>query len=233
LDDAGEPQGNGVPDLVDRFGGRWAVFVADDVSLGSGFEGTAATGGGDLVRNGVVSPAADIGNAYLYGTRDGAGNPVVFMALERLSGADGSVEFEIDQATVRLGHGGYGQGAPWKVNGARAADDLLVRVIFSGGAVAGAELLRWNEGAWDLIAAVTGEGCDAAELICSLSNREPIAAGPWPSYDTSGDPDSIGAGRFVELGVNVGALLGSHPVAQSIRVRTPEDIAFGYVVEGN
>lgn len=229
LDADGSAGGNGVPDAIDRFGGRWAVFVADDVSLGSGFEGTASVGGGEFVKNGVVSAARDLGNAYFYGTRDAAGNNVVFLALERLSDADGTVEFEIGQGTVRLGHGGYGHGVPWKVLGARADGDFLLRLGFAGGEVE-AEVGIWSAEGWHAIAATSGEGCNEAELLCVLSNGAPIARGPWPTVD--GGSGELGAGLFVEVGINAGALLGAQTQTRSIRVRTSEDIAFGHV-EGN
>jgi hypothetical protein len=226
----GAPQGNGVPDLIDRFGGRWGVFVADDVSLGSGFEGTASAGGGEFVKNGVASAAGDIGNVYFYGTRDASGNNVVFLGIERLSGADGTVELEIGQNAVGLGHGGYGHGVPWKVEGERADGDVLLSLSFVGGQVAAAAVGIRSEGGWHAIAGTTGEGCDVAELLCALSNRESIAKGPWPSVD--GGSGEIGAGLFVEVGINVGALLGAQTQERSLRVRTSEDVALGHV-EGN
>jgi hypothetical protein len=33
--------------------------------------------------------------------------------------------------------------------------------------------------------------------------------------------------------VNVGALLGADPLYTTVRMRTPEDAAFGYLGEGN
>lgn len=223
----GSPGGNGVPDAIDRYGGRWAVFVADDVSLGSGFEGTASVGGGEFVKNGVASAGADIGNVYFFGTRDSSGNNVVFLGIERLSGADGAVEFEIGQNAVGLGHGGYGHGVPWKVEGERADGDVLLRLSFAGGQLAAATAGIRSEGSWHAISGTTGEGCDAAELLCALSNRESIGRGPWPSVD--GGSGEIGAGLFVEVGINVGALLGTQMQERSLRVRTSEDVALGHV----
>src|SRR5262245_13944982 len=55
-----------------RDGIRGAVFIADDVSLGSGFESTALAGSPDLVRNGTAAAAHDLGNTYAYATRDAA-----------------------------------------------------------------------------------------------------------------------------------------------------------------
>ena len=91
----------GRPRDIGRYGGRWAVFIADDVSMGSGFEGTALAGSPDLVRNGKAAAAHDIGNAYAYGTKNAAGQSVLYLGVERLSGSNSYVEFELNQAVAR------------------------------------------------------------------------------------------------------------------------------------
>jgi hypothetical protein len=209
-----------------RAGARGAVFIADDVSLGSGFEGTELAGSPDLVRNGRVAAADDIGNAYVYSTRDAAGHTVLYLGAERLSDGDSYLEFELNQAVVRLGHGGFGQGKPWKVLGTRAANDVLVRLDFASGTLASVTVSRRSDGEWQTLAAFSGQGCDEAESLCAISNAGTVEGGPW-------DSGEIAPGRFVEVGVNLGALLGAEPALTSIRVRTPDDIAFGYFAEGN
>jgi hypothetical protein len=209
-----------------RDGALGTVFIADDVSLGSGFESTALAGSPDLVRNGTVAAANDLGSAYLYATRDAAGHTVLYLGVERLSDGDSYVDFELNQALVHLGHGGYGHGAPWKVLGARATNDALVRLEFTSGALASVSLYRLSAGQWQLAATLAGQGCDADETLCAVSNAEAIDGGPW-------HPEEIAAGRFTEVGVALGALLGADPALTSIRVRTPDDIAFGYFAEGN
>ena len=58
------------------------------------------------------------------------------------------------------------------------------------------------------------------------SNADAIEGGAWSEQ-------AIEAGRFVEMGVNVGALLpGTQPIFTTVRMRTPEDAAFGYFGEG-
>jgi hypothetical protein len=214
-------------DLFTAEGGALgAVFIADDISLGSGFEGTELAGSPDLVRNGTVAAANDIGNAYVYSTRDAAGHTVLYLGAERLSDGDSYLEFELNQAVVHLGHGGYGHGAPWKVLGTRAANDVLVRLDFASGALASVTVSRRSNGEWQALAAVSGQGCDEAESLCAITNAGTIEGGPWHSGE-------IAPGRFVEVGVNLGALLGADPVLNSIRIRTPDDIAFEYFAEGN
>jgi hypothetical protein len=85
---------------------------------------------------------------------------------------------------------------------------------------------RRSGGEWQVLAAVAGEGCDEGESLCALANAATIEAGPWGNQE-------IAPGRFAEVGVNLGALLGAEPALTSIRIRTPGDIAFGYFGEGN
>jgi hypothetical protein len=205
-------------------GGRWAVFISDDVSLGYGFESTALAGP-DSVRNGTARSADDIGNAYAYAARDLSGNTILYLGVERLADGNSAVEFELDQALVRLGHGGFGHGAPWQILGARQPGDLLVRLEFAGEALSSATVSVWASG-WHQLSGTTGEGCDESANLCAIANASAIESGPWGS-------GQLAAGRFVEIGLDLGALLGVDPALQSLRIRTPGDIAFGYIQEGN
>ena len=232
LDEGGNPLGNGVPDYVELYGGQWALFTADDVSLGSGFESTALDTDG-RVKNGTVTGDHDIGNAYVYSTADSTGNLVLFLGFERLGSGDSHLEFEFNQEHYRLGHGGYSRGEPWEVLGSRTAGDLLVRLDFAGGALGSVALSSWDGDAWAPLEVVAGEGCNVAETLCAICNVEPVDGGPWPSFDPSAAPGEIAANHFVEAGVNVGAVLGSQLSYITVQMRTPEDVAFGYFGEGN
>jgi hypothetical protein len=209
-----------------RDGVRGAVFAADDVSLGSGFEGTALAGSPDLVRNGTAAAAHDIGAAYAYSKLDAAGHLVLYLGAERLSDGNSYLEFELNQALVRLGHGGFGAGRPWQVVGPRADGDALVRLDFASGAIASVTVYGRSGGAWQALAALAGEGCDDDESLCAIANASAIVPGPWGR-------EQIAPNRFAEVGVNLGTLLGVDPALTSIRIRTPADIAFGYFGEGN
>lgn len=238
LDESNNPMGNGVPDYQELYGGQWAVFIADDVSQGTGMETTALAGSDDQVENATVSADHDIGNAYIYSTHDAASNLVLFAGAERLGSGDSYLEFEFNQVHVRLGHGGFGRGEPWRIVGDQAVNDLLVRLNFTGGQLGSLEAYRWvedtpGEGAFQPIGTVSGENCNAEGTLCVVGNGGDIDGGPWPNFDGEGDPETVTADRFVEMGINVGALLGSQPDYTSIRVRTPQDIAFGYFAEGN
>jgi hypothetical protein len=231
IENAGQ---GGAPDWADLFdadgsvrpGVHGAVFLADDVSLGSGFESSALAGAENLVRNGTASAANDIGNAYAYVTRDAAGHIVLFVGVERLSAGDSFVELELNQSLVRLGHGGFGHNSPWKILGDRAGGDVIVRLDFAGGALAGVSFYRVDGDGWQVAAGVAGEGCNDAETLCAITNASSIAPGPWGT-------GVLDAGHFVEVGVDIGTLLEANPNFKSLRFRTPEDIAFGYFSGGN
>jgi hypothetical protein len=225
-------QGNGIPDYLELYQGLWAIFEADYVSLGSGFEGSAIAENGG-VRNGVVAADHDLGNAYVYTTVDAGGSLVFYAATERLGAGDSFVEFELNQQRFRLGRGGYGVGRPWEVLGNRLPGDLRLHLQFAGGALSRVDALAWNGGDWALFSSVAGQGCDGEEALCAVANAALVDGGPWPNHDTGGDAEQISPNRFVEIGVNVGALLGAQPEYVTVSIRTPQDIAFGYLGEGN
>jgi hypothetical protein len=225
FDAEGNPAGNGVPDYQELYGGQWAVFNSDYVSMGSGIDGNVLTPEGN-VANGVVQADHDLGKAYVYTTFDSAENLVLFAAAERLGAGDSNLQFEFNQDKFRLGHGVPSEPPLWQVVGSRVEGDILVEIEFSGGALGSISTSVWTGSSWMLLSNFFGEGCDAAESFCAVSNAEEIEGGAW-------DGQPIGAGRFVELGVNVGALLsGAQPVFTTVRMRTPEDAAFGYFGEG-
>jgi hypothetical protein len=60
LDESGNPSGNGVPDYQELYGGEWAVFMTDDVSLGTNPETTALAGSDDLVQNATAEVDHDL-----------------------------------------------------------------------------------------------------------------------------------------------------------------------------
>jgi hypothetical protein len=230
-DESGNPMGNGISDYLELYGGQWVVFTADDVSLGSGFEGTALTPDG-RVSNGVVAADHDIGNAYVYSTWDGAGNSVLYAGAERLGSGDSTLEFEFSQGHKRLGHGGFGVGAPWEVVGGRQVGDVLANLSFSGGALGSVVLSVWNGEVWAAIDGLAGEGCNAAESLCAVANADTVDGGSWQNFDTAADPEQISANRFAEVGINVGALVGPVDFI-TVCIRSPQDVAFGYFAEGN
>jgi hypothetical protein len=158
---------------------------------------------------------------------------VIFGGAERLGNGDSYLELELNQNHFRLGHGGFGRGEPWQIDGERAVGDVLVKMTFAPDSLGSVEASRWDGQGWVPLSAFSGQGCDAGETLCGLCNSTVIDGGPWVNFDTDGDPEQIGIDRFVEFGINVGALLGSQPSYTTVRLRTPEDAAFGYFAEGN
>jgi hypothetical protein len=231
-DGGGNPVGNGIPDYRELYGGQWVVFAADDISLGTGLERTALHADG-RVYNAVAAADHDIGNAYIYSAVGDSGNALLFGGAERLGTGDSHLEIEFNQELVRLGHGGYGTSEPWELVGDRTAGDLMVVLNFTTGALGTIEAKSWDGEAWTLLDSFTGEGCNTDETLCAVCNSTDIDGGPWANYDTTGDPEQISADRFVEVGINAGALLGNQPSYTTVRLRTPQDTAFGYFAEGN
>lgn len=232
FDAQGNPLGNGIPDYQELHGGDWAVFTADDVSLGTGFEGSALRADG-RVENGVAAADHDLGNAYVYLTRDSSGQTVIFAAAERLGGGASHLDIELNQDHFRLGHGGYGTGVPWTVDGQRAVGDLRVRADFGISGLGNVTVSAWDGAGWQALGSTAGEGCNAAESLCALCNAADIDGGPWTNFDTDGDPETLSAHRFLEIGANLGQLAGSTPSFKTVRISTPQDIAFGYFGEDN
>lgn len=225
VDAAGQPTPNGVPDYIDLYGGQWAVFTADDVLSDSTF---VVSGSETLIYSGRSMAAEhDLGNAYVYSTFDSFGNLVLYAGVERLGPGDSTLEVEVNQDHRRLGHG-----PPWRLTGARQPDDLLVRISFAGGLIDSVEVKKWGAD-WTPVDTIFGETCNPAETICADCNGLEIDGGPWTNFDSEGDAEQITPGRFVELGVNVGALIGTQPTYTTVQLRTPQDIALSYFAEGN
>jgi hypothetical protein len=232
-DDFPAPGGNGIPDYVDLYGGQWAVIMEDDVSLGVGLDTTVLVGSDGLVYRGSAAAAHDLANAYAYSTFDSGGDLLLYAGAERLDSGDSYIEFEFNQAHIRLGYG-----PPWEITGGRTTGDLLARLVFRGGGLDSVEIERWVETSpgqfnFQSVDGLSGESCNADQTICAVCNGTDVDGGPWPNFDTVGDPEIISTDRFVEIGINVGALVGLQPDYVSIQVRTPEDITFGYFAEGN
>jgi len=232
LDADGAPSGNGIPDFRERFGGLWVAFTADNEDAPRGFEPSARGETARQVVNGSVAPVHDLEDVLGYLTRDGEGNVVVFVAANRIAPGSTVLELELNQDFVHVGRGGYGKGLPWRVEGSRMPGDALLKLRFEGEALRTVSIDLWTPsdeggGIWQRVGALDGEGCDAGETLCAILNGEAIAAGPW-----SRDPERLlPAGSFVEVGLNIGHLLGAQPDYLTLQARTPQDISFAYFSE--
>jgi hypothetical protein len=231
----GNPVSNGVPDYVDLWGGQWGVFPFEVAQGDAAVDLTALTyiDSVPYVVNGEVAPHHDLGNSYVYSTFGLSGNVILYAGAERMAPGDSYIEFEFNQAHIRLGHG-----PPWEITGGNVDGDLLVRMDFTGGSLVSAGIWQWvetgsGEGAWQGVDSLVGEGCNATGTACVVCNDFDIDGGPWPNYDAYGDPEQVTAGQFLEIGLDVAALTGLDVDFTSIQIRTPEDISFGHFAEGN
>ena len=158
---------NGVPDALEVFAGRSAIFIADDVSAGTASDRSVLAGSDDRWSAGTVPAESDLSNAYVFTTSDSQGNLVLYAGVERLSPVEGVVQLEFNQGVFYLGE--EVDGASGRIVGERTPGDILVRLSFDGdGALGSVELQRWATASPDeplgyaLVETLSGEGCNLA-----------------------------------------------------------------------
>lgn len=227
FDESRRGGGDGIPDYMELYHGLWVAFTADNEDAPIGFEPSARGRNAREVVNGYASPSRDLEDLLGYLTRDANGNLVAYVAASRLDPGDARIDLELNQSFVRVGPGGFGMGLPWKVVGERTAGDLLVSLRFQGEILERAVIKVWSTGengnaGWRVVQRLSAEGCNDGETFCVLINAAAVSGGPW-SGGRSHAP-----GTFLELGVNVGDLLGSQPAFLTLQARTSEDLAFAY-----
>ncbi|MDH3592623.1 MAG: hypothetical protein OER88_12130 [Planctomycetota bacterium] len=252
VDALGVAPGNGIPDFIDLYQGHDALFIGDDISVGSNTDLTIRYGSGN-VETGLVGGQTDLGNAYVYVANNAAGERVLYAGLERMSTEAVTVEMEFNQGLFRLGHGWPGV-TGWEIVGAQTAKDMRLTIdIAAGGTLGAVGVDSWEDPesdgtfTWTRKLTLGAEGCNAADAqavppidadtLCGFRNDLVVAGGEWPSYDASGNPvTEIEADCFYEVGINVGKLLGVTDPAYdytTVQLRTTDDLAFGYFGEGN
>lgn len=214
-------------------GGISAAFIEDNISAGIATDMSVLTCA-DLVNNETVQSINDLGNAYVYRTADTAGNLVLFAGVERLGVPEGStyIDFEFSQDKIQVW-----SGVPWKIQGKKTTGDLTVRMNFVNGALQNVEFKQFTaDGSGEYrilktdwpIDGRTCNGSDGLYAFCSGAVQTGLAPTNQDIWDQWGTPVTVpAADQFVEVGVNVGKLLGSNPDFSSLTLRTPEDIAFG------
>jgi len=209
------------------------VLLEDNISDGVAVDMSALAGSGSLsnsvVYNGIVPASHDLGNAYVYVTRDAEGHRILRAAAERLGpsyGVDDSyVDFEFNQGRVQA------VAASRPLRGVRIDGDLLVHLSLTAGRIASVEFKRWAAGGFETIETAwpaISESCSGdggRYVVCSSSPMNGLPSMNQDLYDVSGDPTRVPTpDSFVEVGLNVAALLGSDIEFTSIQVRTPHDI---------
>jgi len=202
-----------------------AVFLEDKISDGLGVDMSVTVDPGrSLVDNGVVLGSDDLGNGYLLARTDGLGSLIYHVGVERIaSAADTWVEFELNQGVVQVR-----SGVPWPIHGERKAGDLLVRVTYAAGALAGADLYIWNGLSFQAIASApaTGPSCsDLGTVLVFCDGPLPLKSAQQQTWDAQYLPVQVAPpNAFVEIGVNVTGLLGKPVEFSTIQVKTPRDI---------
>lgn len=212
--------------VISRQGGLDAFFIEDKISADVGLDMSMCPDPATplVVENGVVATANDLGNGFVWVTTNETGDLILHAGVERLSSlADTFIEFEFNQDIVQVR-----SGRPWIINGGRTVDDLLVRIDFIDGAIGSADIKRWIEpwggGKYLTIVAAGPDGCTGSDYrYCSgAPPMKTIQDEVWDAQNNlveTPQPDS-----FLEIGVNVGVLLGANIEFTSIQVRTPQDI---------
>lgn len=232
VDAAGNPGSNGYPDYIDWYGGFDGCSVEDNISAGVAVDMSVMTGGPSLpectVYNGTVGSVPDLGNSYVYATFDSVDNLVVYVGVERLNeGADTFLEIELNQDVV-----GVTGGVPWPMRGQRTANDVLLRIDYSLGVVSGVEVKSWVPGAgFQTVASYGGlesSPCNGEATYCLFCGGSPPIAAAQEVWDSAGNPvPATPPDDFLEIGVNIGRLLGVAVDYTAIQVKTAEDIALG------
>lgn len=223
---------NGIPDHVDLYSGLRADFIQDNLSNGIATDMSALLVSGrldqEVLYNGAVSPAHDLGNIYFLVARGVSGDLRYFLAIERLfTPADSWIEIEFNQQPVLLGAGtGW-----WPLLGERKDGDLLVRLALAGGRLSEVEIETWQGGAYTMLDQFNGspgKGCRGSDHFIYCGGTPPIDhSGPgFELWDTQFRPVApIRPNDFLQVGLEPARLIGPDTIFGGVLVRTPEDIA--------
>jgi hypothetical protein len=229
----GHYSSNGVPDYADLYSAFEAGYIEEVISNGIATDMSALLIARDVsdevLYNGAVSAAHDLGNFLYMLTSSPMGNLRFYFGVERLrTGLPTFIEFELNQLEVRVG-----SGIPWwHIQGARQDGDLLVRFNLISGNLTSVELAIWHQGAFHVFDSDTrglGNGCREHFSYIYCVGAPPIDRSHQviEVWDENYDPvEPTLADSFVELGIDMSRLIGSGAEFSSVYVRTPEDVLF-------
>ncbi len=223
---------------VNLYGGAAAVFLKDDLAIGTQEDRTIFVNDANLHAspstwqwntNPDLLPQVDLSNTYLYAKPNEAGELVLFGGVERLYPAGMKyVHIEVNQQVIALDKtpacgtdqtGGTSDLPPCEFTGERTENDLLFLVDYGRrGVFASLEAYRWNGSDWEFLGHLTAQGCDTNDVLCAFNNASSINGGPWPNYSRFGEIQTLPANGFTEFGVNVSQLLkGATPCYSTVR----------------
>lgn len=242
------------PDWADIFGsngqvvyaGAIAQFLKDDLSQSGAVDTTTYSGAGGSNKNtdpisawhwatGNVPAKDDLSNVYAYATLD-SGHLVIYVGFERITAnGDSHIDLEFFKDNVRLDRTPPCDIAACDWLGSRSVGDIIVSMDFTNGGGFGTMTVReWDGAAYQLVASITGEGCNAAsgtlpaDVICGFNNGGAINGGPWPNYDSHGHLiNTLPTNAFTEFGVDITALEGgTTPCLTSVLGKTRSSQSF-------
>ncbi len=234
---------DGSGDVV--FPGAIAQFLADDLAQGGAVDTTTYSGAGGSNKNsdpisawhwatGNVPAKDDLSNVYAYATLY-QGHLIIYVGFERISSnGDSHIDLEFFRDNVRLNQTPPCTVAACDWLGNRTVGDIIVSMDFQNGGAFGTMTVReWDGTAYQLVASITGEGCNAAsgslaaDVICGFNNDGPIDGGPWPNYDSHGHViTTLPTNAFTEFGVDITALEGETPCLTSVLGKTRSSQSF-------
>jgi hypothetical protein len=233
IDSSGRLVSNSIPDFVDLYDGDMARLVPEIISNGVATDMSALLGADNLkdqiLYNGPVKPADDLGNVYFMTSTATNGGPRLFTAVGRLSSQEKTfIEFEFNQHPVDLG-----SGTPWwHLTTDRLEGDLLVRMEFSMGSMNSVKIFEWQEDAFKMMQTLPGlyaDGChhQASIIYCMAPPRITETSGEgyevWDENFEIMEPTQ--ADELIELGIDVRELLREQVDFRGLVIRTPQDIA--------
>lgn len=224
---------NQTPDYFDLYAAFEAGYVEEVISNGVATDMSALLIARDVadevLYNGAVSPAHDLGNFFYMLSLSTAGNIRFHFGVERLrSDFPTFIEFELNQVEVRVG-----SGTPWwSIQGIRQDGDILVRVNLISGNVSSIELATWTNGTYQIFDSDTqglNQGCREHFSYKYCIGAPPIDRSEqsievWNDEFIELEPTL--ANSFVEIAIDMTRLIGSGAEFSSVYVRTPEDVLF-------
>lgn len=223
---------NGQPDYIDLYGGVEAQFMVEELSNGRAVDMSALLAAdsyaNEAIFRGEVRGRHDLGNAYVMATQGEEGGYQFFVGVERLvSNQKSFIDFEFTREPMLLG-----QGAPWTMQGQEAIGDLRVRMAFDGDGLKKVKVYKRKASGFKLIARVNakkqGNTYYGPSFSYSVSpalaefegHTQQVFDAQWQAVDPGP------ASQFLEVGIDIHALLGETFGYSTLMIRTPEDIVF-------
>lgn len=220
---------NGIPDFVDLYDGVHASFDEEILSNGVALDISALLNSDKLeeqiLYNGPVNPAHDLGFAWFLVTSSPQDGIRVFSAVERLFTAENTyIEFEFNQIPARLG-----SGSPWwQVQGERTDGDILVRMNFNGSALESVEVTEWQFNSFQLVQEFPGlgsGGCLERSVLIYCVGPQKMNRPMQEVWDENFNPVvATRPDQLIELGINIREWARIDLEIRGIVIRTPEDI---------